>query len=494
MGNTSIVTETPQRRSQSLKWKWALGSAAGVFLIFILFAWFVVQAFSSQMLKAERRQVETSLSAVESRLSTLTRETLLPATVDKTLQPTGNDFDQLVNDPVLQQLSRSGYTVSVYNKNGGKIYPLDESSMAKFKKIKATSVSYESPSTNGQKILVGRSKLINKANAFIGYVVIEDRLEAYHNTFRRVYLIILILILLGLMLVALWGYWLSEYLLRPVNDIQKVVDLVTNDPQSPERVIILDRREDELTDLAEILNSMLDRMQRFILQQHQFVEDVSHELRTPVAIVKGHMELLNRWGKDDPKILAESIEASLTEMRRMEGLVQEMLDLTRADQVELTFKDGDTDVKEVINSVYQNFVMIHPEFTFGLDDDLIGPTIVNMSRDHLEQILIILSDNAVKYSRDRKEIQFAAATSGPFVELAVQDFGEGIAQEDADRVFDRFYRVDKARSRQQGGNGLGLSIAQKLVEGYGGTIALESAVGRGSVFRITLPIKSRSKS
>jgi signal transduction histidine kinase len=487
-----IGTETPKKQGLSLKWKWALGSASGVFLIFILFAWFVVQAFSSQMLKDEQTSVETSLTAVEARLSGLSSKNLLPEAVDKALQPTGSDFDQIVNDPVLQQLAQSGYTVRVYNLAGAKVYPIGERvATPKLKKVTSNTITVERPAVGGQTVMVGRAPLMSQNGQRLGYLVIVNRLAGYHDTFQRVYLIIIILIILGLLLVALWGYWLSEYLLRPVNEIQRVVDAVSDDPQAQERVVLLDRREDELTDLADILNSMLDRMQRFILQQHQFVEDVSHELRTPVAIVKGHMELLNRWGKDDPKILAESIAASLTEMQRMEGLVQEMLDLTRADQVELTFRDGDTDVKEVINSVYQNFEMIHPEFTFGLDDDLNGPTIVNMSRDHLEQILIILSDNAVKYSRDRKEIQFAAATSGPFVELAVQDFGEGISQEDADRVFDRFYRVDKARSRQQGGNGLGLSIAQKLIEGYGGTIALESAVGRGSVFRITLPLKTK---
>src|SRR5699024_8343808 len=322
-----------------------------------------------------------------------------------------------------------------------------------------------------------------------GHVTVENHLTSYHKTFNRVYAIIAILIVLGLFLIALWGYWLSGFFLRPIDNIKRTVDTINRDPQAQVRVINEERTPDELTDLSNLLNTMLDRMQRFILQQHQFVEDVSHELRTPVAIVKGHMELLNRWGKDDPKVLDESITASLKEISRMEVLVSEMLDLTRADQVELTFRDGDTDAQELINGIYTNFKMIHPDFTFLIDDDLKGPTIVNMNRDHLEQILIILSDNAVKYSQDRKEIHFAASRSGNVVELAVQDFGEGINPEDARHVFDRFYRVDKARSRKQGGNGLGLSIAQKLVEGYGGHIQLESAIRQGSIFRITLPIK-----
>lgn len=487
---SSVIKKTPQRRGLSLKWKWALGSVAGVFLIFIIFTWFVMQAFATQMMDTEKQQVSSSLNAVTNRLEHINESQMLPAEIDKLLRPDSTNFDQVVNDPVLQQIARKDYTVRVYNENGAQIYPEKGNKIA-FHETKKRVIKTER--VQGVKMLVGREELRDDNHQIIGHVTVENHLTSYHKTFNRVYAIIAILIVLGLFLIALWGYWLSGFFLRPIDNIKRTVDTINRDPQAQVRVINEERTPDELTDLSNLLNTMLDRMQRFILQQHQFVEDVSHELRTPVAIVKGHMELLNRWGKDDPKVLDESITASLKEINRMEVLVSEMLDLTRADQVELTFRDGDTDVQELINGIYTNFKMIHPDFTFLIDDDLKGPTIVNMNRDHLEQILIILSDNAVKYSQDRKEIHFAASRSGNVVELAVQDFGEGINPEDASHVFDRFYRVDKARSRKQGGNGLGLSIAQKLVEGYGGHIQLESAIGQGSIFRITLPIKQKDQ-
>ena len=132
--------------------------------------------------------------------------------------------------------------------------------------------------------------------------------------------------------------------------------------------------------------------------------------------------------------------------------------------------------------------MIHPEFNFVMDDDITGEPIVPIYRNHLEQILVILLDNAIKYSKDRKEIHISTANTKKTVEIAVQDFGEGIAEENLKQVFNRFYRIDKARSRDQGGNGLGLSIAKKLTEEYHGNISLESSVGSGSIFRIKLPI------
>ncbi len=111
-----------------------------------------------------------------------------------------------------------------------------------------------------------------------------------------------------------------------------------------------------------------------------------------------------------------------------------------------------------------------------------------MYRNHVEQVLIILMDNAVKYSTSRKEIHISAANEEEGVAMAIQDFGEGISPEDRKRVFNRFYRVDKARSREKGGNGLGLAIAQQLIENYKGTIEVDSALGHGSVFRVNLPV------
>ena len=110
----------------------------------------------------------------------------------------------------------------------------------------------------------------------------------------------------------------------------------------------------------------------------------------------------------------------------------------------------------------------------------------------MEQLLIILIDNGIKYSTDRKEITVSAGQAGSECQIVVQDYGEGISDEDKKKIFNRFYRVDKARTREKGGNGLGLSIAQKLVESYHGKISVESVLGQGSQFRITFPVLSES--
>ena len=307
----------------------------------------------------------------------------------------------------------------------------------------------------------------SKTNKTIGYVYIENSVTAFYRIFQRLLIISALTLVLMVIASGLLGYCLSYFLLRPIDDIHDTLVAIRDDPTADNRVPKL-YRHDELGDLALMFNEMMDRMQRYMDQQSQFVGDVSHELRTPVAIIQGHMELLNRWGKDDPKVLAESIDASLKETKRMQDLVQEMLDLSRAEQVETNFKDEKTEVGEVVHQVFNNFKMIHPDFLFIMDDDLKNRIVSPIYRDHLEQILIILSDNAVKYSTNRKEIHISLSRTLNRVEIGVQDFGEGISKEEMAKVFDRFYRVDKARSRKKGGNGLGLAIAKRLVEGYGG--------------------------
>lgn len=269
--------------------------------------------------------------------------------------------------------------------------------------------------------------------------------------------------------------------------MSKVAKEVDADPNSVARIKELNR-DDELEELATSINKMLDRMQSYIEQQKQFVGDVSHELRTPVAVIEGHLNMLERWGKDDPQILDESIKASLQEADRMKHLIQEMLDLTRAEQIDVQYPYEVTNVNETVKRVVSDLAMVYPDFKIQLDEDDLPPdTEIQIYHGHLEQLLVILIDNGIKYSTDIKQINVSAGVTKKEVNIIVQDFGEGISQEDQEKIFNRFYRVDKARTREKGGNGLGLSIAQKLVDSYDGEISVESVEGQGSQFKLRLP-------
>ncbi len=282
--------------------------------------------------------------------------------------------------------------------------------------------------------------------------------------------------------------FLSSIFFKPLHYLNNALDMVEEESLSNMRVK-QPKNNDDWSDLIIHINKLLDRIDKYVNNQKQFVEDVSHELRTPVAIVEGHLKMLNRWGKNDPEIMEESMQASLQEITRMKELVQEMLDLSRADHVDVDYRNEITEVYSTVRQIYNNFVILHPEFHFFLDIDDDGDDIfIQIYRNHFEQIFIILLDNAVKYSKDRKEIHISLSQNLNNIEIAIQDFGEGMSEQDKEKVFSRFYRVDKARSREKGGNGLGLSIAKQLVEGYKGNIRLESSLNYGSIFYIEFPI------
>ena len=341
----------------------------------------------------------------------------------------------------------------------------------------------------GVQYIVGNRRILAQNNSqllgTIQYIVLPDVEDQFVKGQNRYYLIAAIIHLvlsLGL------AFLLSNFFLRPLSYVNNTLDLLEEDNLSEVRVM-KPRSNDEWSDLSLHVNRLLDKIDLYVRNQKQFVEDVSHELRTPVAIVEGHLKMLNRWGKQDTEILEESIAASLQEIMRMKDLVQEMLDLSRADHVDIDYKDEITEIVSTTRQVFNNFTMLYPDFQFYIDSERDDEEIyVKMFRNHYEQILIILLDNAVKYSTDRKEIHLSLSQGISKVQVAVQDFGEGMTEEDKERVFARFYRVDKARSRHKGGNGLGLSIAKQLVEGYKGLIRVESVYHHGSIFYIEFPI------
>jgi len=302
-------------------------------------------------------------------------------------------------------------------------------------------------------------------------------------------------LVIGGIVVFVIGVLLSFYAVTMVlNDLKKInktIDDLNKKPDSDSR-IKLRKRNDEIYDMTVNINKTLDRMQAYTNQQKEFVEDVSHELRTPVAVLEGHLSMLQRWGKDDPEVLNDSIKSSLQELNRMQSLIQEMLDLTRVEQIDSAYLEQTTEVKPLFTQVYNDFKMLHSDFVINFDDDIRAGSKVKIYRNHLEQVLVILLDNAFKYSADRKEINLAASTNSELLEVVVQDYGLGIAKNDLKRIFNRFYRVDKARSRKRGGNGLGLSIAKRLIEIYHGSLEVESVVGSGTVFKIELPLIQES--
>lgn len=485
-------------KGPSLTVKWALASSFFIFVVFTVFAVFTYKTSTNLLIGKERSNLAKTMNQLVDRLATGDSELTFLNTYQSLTEFNSFDSDssipssETIDGGTLQlnsfisELSQSQLSVFVYNTKSELIFNKSEEQQMNLmseKLMAATVVSIDSRTgfVTVQPIYAKETgKLIGYAQAFYD---LTDFFEIQH----RLLVTLIILEVVSLVLSSILGFFLSGYFLKPIKVLRDTMDTIRRDPQSLVKAPILKSR-DELADLSEIFNEMMARMRRYIEQQEQFVQDVSHELRTPVAIIEGHLNLLERWGKDDPEVLEESLSASLQEISRMKMLVQEMLDLSRAEQVDVQYYDKTSYAKEVVHQIYNNFKLLYGDFRFTLDDELLQEEEVAIYRNHLEQILIIILDNAVKYSTKRKEVHISMAKNPRYLELAIQDFGEGIPQADLDRIFDRFYRVDKARSRNQGGNGLGLSIARQLIDNYHGKIVAESAVGHGTIFRLYLPI------
>ena len=342
-------------------------------------------------------------------------------------------------------------------------------------------------STGEESVQVMMPILSRNTRVLIGHLQVTNRMAKLVELKKQLrFLFFQLIVMEGIVSIGL-AYFISRLISKPIEEIHDIIASINEENIETKRLIV-PKKNDEFAIVSQQFNELLDKISFYISQQKHFVEDVSHELRTPVAIVEGHLKLLNRWGKDDPEVLEESLTASLSEIQRMKTLVQEMLDLSRAPQVREQYKDATTEVVATLEQIVTNFKVLYPDFTFIADIDTKKEIISPIYRNHFEQVIIILLDNAVKYSMNRKEIIVSLSPTTEAVEIGIQDFGMGLSEEDKKKVFSRFYRVDKARSRERGGNGLGLSIAKELIEGYNGKISVTSRLNQGSLFKVKLPI------
>ncbi|MDI9459316.1 sensor histidine kinase [Candidatus Darwinibacter acetoxidans] len=248
--------------------------------------------------------------------------------------------------------------------------------------------------------------------------------------------------------------------------------------------IDLDTTQDELKNLAVAINGLLDRMRESYRLQARFVSDASHELRTPIAAIQGYVNLLDRWGKNDPEALQESIDALKEEAANMKELVEKLLFLARGDNHTMQINLEHFDLGKLAETMYRETEMIDGGHEFSLETE---PAPVLADQGLVKQAGRILIDNAIKYTPVGGRIRIVVSCREDKVMFTVQDSGIGIAPEDIPHIFDRFYRADDSRARATGGTGLGLSIAKWVAERHGGYLEVFSRENFGTRISLVLP-------
>jgi len=282
------------------------------------------------------------------------------------------------------------------------------------------------------------------------------------------------------------GFWLSRKALSPVDAITRTARNI-NAGNLGNRLEQL-TTGDELQRLSDTLNEMLTRIEEAFKRVSQFTADASHELRTPISLMRTEAEIALRKSRDIDEY-QEALRHILIEAERMTVLIEKLLSLARADAGRETLDMRPVNLREIVGLVVKDWRLTVGEHHLDLVDQVMqGNVFIRGDRAALNRLFNILIDNAVKYTPTPGTINLRLERVEGNVIFSVADTGIGIREEEHEHIFERFYRVDKARSREQGGAGLGLAIARWIVDQHGGSIQVKSHLGKGSAFIVALPV------
>ena len=448
--------------------KLILSSTVAIFFTFFIVNFLQYHMVSKWMLKREEASVHKTLSEITSYYKEK-EDRLNVAFIQK-------------NSSLLNRLNDKNQLIRVYDNKGKVIISDKNGNFPTLEPVPAAEKTLDHITSEENETIIVRTP-INTRN-FHGTIEIVRELTSYGRMMDELFIIMTTFGIAAILFSALTGFILAKQFLTPVRELALTMKRIKENGFQ-ERMVVPEGN-DELADLSKIFNDMMDEIESSFLQQKQFVEDASHELRTPISILEGHVALLNRWGKKDEAILDESLSASMQELSRLKKLVFNLLDLTRAENSRIMQPNEKTDPGLIIHQVVKNFEVLHPGFEIVAE--IKQPLdYISISSEHLQQLLIILMDNSVKYSQRVKRTVVSAKQKGDLICIEVKDNGIGIPPDEVSKVFNRFYRIDKARSREKGGTGLGLSIAKRLVEKYNGTISIDSEEGKGTIVEILFP-------
>lgn len=236
----------------------------------------------------------------------------------------------------------------------------------------------------------------------------------------------------------------------------------------------------------------LTRLKQLERTREEFVANVSHELRTPLSLIKGYTETLLDGAKDNPEVETKFLQTIQRNSERLQFLIEDLLTISELESGRLKMNLQSVRLRSLVDRVLEDFKTQAESRRVELKNEVPDVT-ARADSDRLQQVLGNLIGNAIKYGRNDGHVGVTGHLSnGNSIELCVQDDGPGIPPESLERVFERFYRVDKARSREQGGTGLGLSIVKHIVQSHGGKVWAKSELGKGAAFYFTLPAKQEA--
>lgn len=452
-------------KRQKLKYKWMLITTLITFTTILLFCLIIIFFLKNTLRSSEIDEAERS----------------------------SNDIANLFHSKSLSDISALDLNASLENFQEILIY--DDKGRKLIQTSNDNTLAYDNKIDfkHPERIHIQRSHGINylvitepiRSKDFSGYSVLVHSLQNYDNLVKSLYIVALAFGLIATIITAGVSYIFSSQITKPIVTMSNKMNQIRRD--GFQNKLELTTNYEETDNLIDTFNEMMYQIEESFNQQRQFVEDASHELRTPLQIIQGHLNLIQRWGKKDPAVLEESLNISIEEVNRITKLVEELLLLTKDRVNHNVLECENVDVNSEIQSRVKSLQHLHPDYTFETHLAT-KPIQLKINRHQFEQLLLIFIDNAMKYDTEHKYIKIVTQLKNKMIMIDITDHGMGIPKADLEFIFDRFYRVDKSRARSQGGNGLGLSIAEKIVQLNGGMIQVESELQKYTTFKISFPV------
>jgi signal transduction histidine kinase len=326
---------------------------------------------------------------------------------------------------------------------------------------------------------------IRRGGSILGAIQVEGSLSDVNAVLRDLRRQVLVAIGIGSLAALLFGLWRARALSRPLRELTIASRAIADGDF--DRPLPTAKGHDEMAELTTTFADMRDRVKTELAVRNAFVADASHELRSPLTAIRGAVEILQTPGEDRPEIRARFLGSLDRETDRLLGLVNKLLELQTNEQSSIPNKEVRVD--ELARSVVADYQTVAAAKPLTLAVGELESVAVSGDADRLRQVVVNLIDNALTHSPIGGPVTIRVQMIDKRCRLEVEDHGPGIAESDRERAFDRFVRLDQSRDRQQGGAGLGLSIARAIAVAHGGTLTLHSSVVRtGTVARLELPV------
>ncbi len=322
----------------------------------------------------------------------------------------------------------------------------------------------------------------------VGVVQVGQALGPLYQTTEELRLIFLVVGPFAIFWLCLGCWLLAERTIAPIVEVTEAAQKITADNLSQR--LPLGVKQDELAQMVNSLNQMLERLDKSFRRVRQFSGDASHELRTPLTILRGETEVTLRWAKT-PEEFRDMLRSNMEEIDRMERIIESLLTLAKSEVGELSLEMKELSLSDLVQELYlQSRILCEPknidaQLVLEVDEEIR----IRGDELRLRQMFLNLISNGIKYTPEGGILHIVMSQEGEFARIDIVDSGIGIPADHLPHIFDRFYRVDKARNRMDGGTGLGLSIVKWIAEAHGGSISVTSEVDAGSSFSVRLPIK-----